>query len=117
MINYKSFDVRFPVLICMMFLSSLTGMSQTTVILDTDIDSDVDDVAALAMLHKLVANKQIELAGVVVTSDDPFAPLCADAINNYFGNGQVPVGFLKKQPTLVNNSKYARQISERYPHH
>ena len=43
-------------------------------ILDADIDSDVDDVAALAMLHHLASKNQIELLAVIVTSDDPFAP-------------------------------------------
>lgn len=90
--------------------------SQTNVILDADIDSDVDDVAALAILHKLDAKNEINLLGVIVTSDDPFAPLCTDAINTYFKNGHIPIGFKKEQALLKNNSKYTKQVSEEFPH-
>jgi purine nucleosidase len=104
------------VLFLVLFLFPVAGIAQTRVILDTDMDSDVDDVAALAMLHRMVFEKQVELAGVIVTSDDPYAPLCADAINTYFGNGRIPIGFLKTQPLLVNSSKYTRQLSVSFPH-
>lgn len=114
--TYSTACIKYLVLSCFLLLSCLISYSQTRVIFDTDIDSDVDDVAALAMLHKLVTDKQIELAGVIVTSDDLYAPLCADAINTYFGNGSIPIGFLKKQLSMVNHSKYTRQISEAYPH-
>jgi hypothetical protein len=54
------------------------------VILDTDIDSDVDDVGAMAMLHTLANKNVVDILGVIVTSNDKYAPTCADAINCYF---------------------------------
>ncbi len=96
-------------------LSSI-GLGQYRVILDTDIDSDVDDVEALAMLHALADGRKISLLGVVVTSDDPYAPLCASAINTYFGRPRLPVGFLKKKPKLTNHSHYTGQISAEFSH-
>jgi inosine-uridine nucleoside N-ribohydrolase len=90
--------------------------AQFRVILDADIDSDVDDVEALAMLHTLADEKKIDFAGVIVTSDDPYAPLCVDAINAYLGRPNLPVGFLKSQKELKNHSKYTRQISEEFSH-
>jgi purine nucleosidase len=54
------------------------------VIIDTDLDSDVDDVGALAMLYNLHHAGIIELLGVIVTSDDPYAPVCASALNTYY---------------------------------
>ncbi len=50
------------------------------VILDTDMDSDVNDVGALAVLHALANNGEAEILGVIVTSDGMHTPLCADAI-------------------------------------
>jgi purine nucleosidase len=96
--------------------TSLVQAQRYRVILDTDIDSDVDDVQALAMLHTLADQRSIDLLGVIVTSDDPYAPLCTDAINGYFGRPELPVGFLKNQPELRNHSRYTRQISEEFPH-
>jgi purine nucleosidase len=85
------------------------------VILDTDIDSDVDDVQALAMAHTLASRGLITFLGVIVTSDDPFAPTCVSALNHYFGRPNLPIGFLKNQGELRNHSRYTRQISEEFP--
>lgn len=85
------------------------------VILDADIDSDVDDVEALAMLHDLADQKKVNFLGLIVTSDDLYAAPCADAINNYFGRPNLPLGVLKGQEGLKNHSRYTRQISEEFP--
>ena len=84
------------------------------VILDTDIDSDVDDVGALAMLHTLADHGRIELLGVVVTSDDPYAPACTSALNTYFGRPGLPIG-VEPGIALNHHSRYTREISEEYP--
>jgi len=102
----------------LVFIGSSFGYAQTRVILDADIDSDVDDVEALAMLHSLADQKKINLLGVIVTSDDPFAPLCADALNLYYGRPKLPIGFLQNQEKITHQThyKYTRQIAEEYPH-
>lgn len=89
-------------------------VAQPRVIFDTDIDSDVDDVGALAMLLNLHKNNEIELAAIIVTSDDGYAPLCVSSICNYYGYGDIPIGFLKAQNNLRNHSRYTRQISEQF---
>ena len=96
-----------------LLLSTLT-YAQPRVIFDTDIDSDVDDVGALAMLLNMHNNKEIELAAVIVTSDDPYAPLCVSAICNFYGQSDIPIGFLQGQAELKNHSRYTRQISEQF---
>lgn len=95
---------------------NVAGFGQYRVILDTDIDSDVDDVEALAMLHTLTDQKKIKLIGVIVTSDDPYAPLCTSAINKYFGRPRLPIGFLQNQLKLTNHSRYTKQIAAEFPH-
>jgi inosine-uridine nucleoside N-ribohydrolase len=91
-----------------------TGQS-IKVILDTDMDSDVDDVGAMAMLHTLANNKVLEILGVIVTSDDKYAPTCTDAINHYYKRANIPVG-VQKNISLKEFSKYTRQISEEFKH-
>jgi purine nucleosidase len=43
-----------------------------SVILDTDMDSDVDDVGALAMLHAYERQKRAHILGIIVTSDEKY---------------------------------------------
>ncbi len=104
-------------LFCLVLCLCVPIYGQSRVILDTDIDSDVDDAEALAMLHTLADRKQIHLLGVVVTSDDPYAPTCVSAINHYYGRPRLPVGFLENQKELFHQSRYryTRQISEAFP--
>lgn len=85
------------------------------VILDLDIDSDVDDAGALAMLLNLHKRGTVELLGVIITSDDPYAASCVSAINSYYGCADIPVGFLMGQPTLSNHSRYTKFIAAEYP--
>ena len=96
----------------------IAGFTQVNMILDTDIDSDVDDLEALAMVHALAEQKKVNLLGVIVTSDDPYAPLCVSALNKYFGRPKLPVGFLKNQREIIHREryKYTKQISEEFPH-
>lgn len=99
----------------LLFILNFVAQAQTPVkvILDTDMDSDVDDVGALAMLHTLVDHKKAVILAVVVTSDDPYAPLCADAINHYYGRPDIPIG-VEKGIELHHHSRYTRKISEEF---
>ena len=100
------------------FLTVLAPLSfaQTRVILDADIDSDVDDVQALAMLHAYEKRGLVELLGVVVTSDDSASLACTDAVNTFYGRPDLPTGFLKKQENLRHFSKYTRRVAAEFPH-
>jgi len=96
--------------------SDITNTANYRIILDADMDSDVDDTEALAMLHTYTDKKIINFLGVIVTSDDPSAPLCVSAINRYYGRAFLPVGFLKNQAELEGSSKYTEQIGNEFPH-
>lgn len=89
----------------LLFLLTFSLSAQQLVILDADIDSDVDDVEALAMLHTMQKEKEIKLLGVIVTSDDPYAATCVSVVNNYYNQPNMPIGFLKNQAVLKNHSK------------
>lgn len=77
-------SIRFIALLYFCVFSFISNAQSHKVILDTDIDSDVDDVGALAMLHTLANYGVVDILGVIVTSDDHYAAQCTDAINHYF---------------------------------
>ncbi len=84
------------------------------VILDTDMESDVDDVGALAMMHAFADFGETELLGVMVCAVNPWSTLCADRINTYFNREDLPLGQLKG-PGVDRESRYARQVAEEFP--
>ena len=96
-------------------ISSKPHKECSSIIFDTDLDSDVDDVGALAVLHALANKGEAKILGVIVTSDDMHSPLCADAINTYFQHPDIPIG-VNKKAKLRSFSRYTKGIAEEYPH-
>lgn len=106
---------RNKLLFILLFAISLTIKAQVPIILDTDLDSDVDDVGALAMLHTLEDNQRIKILGVVVTSDDIDAAGCAAAINTYYNRPDIPIA-VEKGIALRSFSKYTRKLAAAFHH-
>ena len=72
---------------------STSVFAQTKVIFDTDIGSDCDDAGAMAVLHKLADKGEVEILGVVYSSGkNKFGIGVCDAINTYYGRGDLPLG-------------------------
>lgn len=95
-----------------LFLLS-TSAQTVKIIFDTDMESDVDDVGALAMLHALADNDEAEILGTMVCSLNPWAVPTVDAVNTYFGKGDIPIGAVKTLG-VYRNTKYAKIISENF---
>ena len=73
------------------------------VILDTDIGSSTDDLFTLEMLHYYQQQGSCKLIGVVVNREGEDCAACADVMNTYFNNGDVPIGLVRdglKTPTV-----------------
>ncbi|MBY5959481.1 hypothetical protein KUV50_15120 [Membranicola marinus] len=64
-------------------------------------------------LHTLADQGALEILGVIATSDDPYVPLCVDAINHYFDRPEIPIG-VEKGIELRHHSRYTKEISEEY---
>jgi hypothetical protein len=85
------------------------------ILFDTDMQSDVDDVGAMAVLHALADRGEIEILGTMVSVTYPWSVPCVDAINTFYGRPDLPVGTVKGKGVL-RSSSYARQIAQEFPH-
>lgn len=85
------------------------------IILDTDMDSDCDDTAALAVLHALADAGEAEILATATCGRNPWTPLAIDAINTYYGRPGIPVGAPRGAAPL-RESRYTRTLAERCPH-
>jgi hypothetical protein len=65
------------------------------VIFDTDMDSDCDDAAALAILHAIADRGEATILGTLVSSKHPWSAPCVDAINTFFKRPDLPIGVPK----------------------
>jgi hypothetical protein len=84
------------------------------IIFDTDMDSDCDDVGALAMLHAFADKGEAEILATIVSAKNEWSAPCVDAINTFFGRPDIPVGS-PKGAASKSPSKFAKQIAEQFP--
>lgn len=84
------------------------------VIFDTDMGNDVDDALALAVLHSLVSKGQCKLLAVTLTRADPLSARFTDAVNTFYGRGDIPIGVLRstKKPDPAPYLK----VADKLPH-
>lgn len=85
------------------------------IVFDTDMDSDCDDVAALAILHVLADRGEAEILATVVSSKNPWSAPCVDAINTWYGRGDLPIGGPHSPKASRDASRYAQQLAQRFP--
>ena len=78
---------------------------QIKVIFETDMETDCDDAGALAMLHALQDNNEVDLLAVMHNTSDDFSVGYIDAVNTYYGHPDLPIGAYKKDDT------YSRDIA------
>lgn len=90
-------------------------------IFDTDIGNDVDDVLALGMIHSLQTRGDCELLAVTITKDHPQCAPFVDAVNTFYGRGNIPIGICRSEITpqqskftVLADAKDGDQL--RYPH-
>ncbi|MHC2070065.1 nucleoside hydrolase [Bremerella sp. T1] len=110
---------------CVLFAAS-ASLAQSSdkpvpLIFDTDIGNDVDDVLALAMIHSLEDMGECQLLAVTITKDHPSAAAFTDAVNTFYGRGDIPIGVCNSGVTdtegkflgLANTKDSGKQ---RFPH-
>ncbi len=86
-------------------------------IFDTDIGNDCDDVLALGMIHALQDRQECELLAVTITKDHELAAPFVDAVNTFYGRGDIPIGVCRSGVT-PEPGKYNLLANDRskYPH-
>jgi len=90
-------------------------------IFETDIGNDVDDVLALGMIHALETRGECKLLAVTITKDTELAAPFTDAVNTFYGRGDVPIGVTRSGIT-PQAGKFLGLASKRdgddlrYPH-
>lgn len=83
---------------------SQTASTPVPLIFDTDIGNDVDDVLALGMIHSLETRGECKLLAVTVTKDHALAAPFVDAVNTFYGRGDIPIGVCNSKKTPEQGS-------------
>lgn len=92
----------------------ITGIPKK-IIYETDMCLDADDIGGLAMLHGLANNNEVELLAVGFNEVHPSGAAGIDAINTWYGRGDIPVGIYKKDLPEPDLSFYLDALTK-FPH-
>ena len=92
--------------------SSSAAPKTPAVIFDTDIGSDCDDAGALAVLHALADAGEVRILGVIFSSGkNRYGVGTCDAINTYYGRGDLPLGQYQGTDVGDPNDSYTKRIA------
>lgn len=89
---------------------------RNSILIDTDIGPDCDDIGALALLNSLANEGYVNIAGVTVCTSSIYGAGCVDVVNRFYHNKNIPVGTYEKEGFLCGEEyeKYNRYIVENY---
>ena len=104
--------ILFLIVLLVPVLMIAQGLQPKKVIYDTDMCLDVDDVGALAVLHALENNGESKLLAVVFNEVHPFGAPAIDAINTWYGRGDIPVGICKDSFYKPDASAYLESVAK-----
>ncbi len=105
------------VIVAMFLVGRTNGqnVAPKKVIYETDMCLDVDDVGALALLHALADNGEVDLLAVCFNETHPSAAAAIDAINTWYGRENIPIGIYTKLLSDPDRSPYLEDVAK-FPH-
>ena len=87
------------------------------ILIDTDMLTDCDDVAAIAMLLNIEKQKKLNIIGITVSSRYPASAGVVSAITKYYGREEIPIGAPKNGTGAYrDDSCFLDIISSEFPH-
>jgi inosine-uridine nucleoside N-ribohydrolase len=96
-----------------------TPDSSVSIIFDTDMGPDYDDVGALTILHALADSGEARILATVSSNRYELTAPCIEIINNYYGRPELPVGAPVTgpyQPDGWHAEQWTKALVDRFPH-
>ena len=91
--------------------------NKVSIIFDTDIGPDYDDVGALAILHSLADNGECKILATIASNKHKLIAPVLDVINTYFHRPDLPIGVVRGEAVDVGaHQKWDSLIVAKYPH-
>ena len=89
-------------------------LKKRSIILDTDIGPDCDDVGALATMFSYAKEFGTPILGVNNCTSNPYGTATIDAIREYCGWGEITIGSYSKPGFYADAMNYNKHVAENY---
>ncbi len=97
-----------------MWICSPLFAEPVKVIIDTDFDTDVDDVGALALAHAYADAGGVEILGVAIAGLHEGSAAAVHSLNSYYGRPGIPIG-VRRGKGVMRDSKFTAMLVEKFP--
>ncbi len=105
---------------CLLIACTNKTLQPVSIIFDTDLGPDYDDVGALTMLHAFADSGQVTLLATVSSNKNELVIPCIEVINTYFNRPMIPVGAPKSEGgvdlTTWHKDKWTEMLPAKYKH-
>lgn len=104
-------------LLILSYAIPLLSQQPVSIIFDTDIGPDYDDVGAMALLHAFADKGECKILATVASNQYPRIAAVLDVINTYFNRPDLPIGVVHGKGVNIGVSqKWDSLIVAKYPH-
>ncbi|MFC0774918.1 nucleoside hydrolase [Terrimonas alba] len=101
----------------LLFDSFTSKYKPVTIIFDTDIAPDYDDVGAVALLHAFADKGEAKILATISCNVFETTAPTLSVLNTYFNKPEIPIGITKANlPNKDCSQQWAQAINTRYPH-
>ena len=88
-----------------------------SIILDTDMGPDYDDIGAIALLHAMADNGECKILATIASNKHPYIAGVLNVMNTYFKRPNIPIGVVRGNAVNVaSGQKWDSLIVANYPH-
>src|SRR6478752_4150373 len=110
---------------CFILLPSLMTIESTaqekskpvSIIFDSDIGPDYDDVGAITLLHAFADNGEARILATIASNKYPNAAAVLSVFNTYFKRPNIPIGIVKGNGVnLSDEQHWSDTLVAKYPH-
>lgn len=116
----KSLLLLLPLLF--LFINVVPAQNQNSqlpvsIIFDTDMGPDYDDIGAIALLHAMADKNECKILATIASNKNPIIGEVLDVMNTYFGRPDLPIGIVQGEAAnLTAFQKWDSAIVSKYPH-
>jgi len=88
-----------------------------SIIFDTDMGPDYDDVGAIALLHAMADNGECTILATIASNQHKYVAPVLNALNTYFKRPGIPVGVVGGNAiNIASFQKWDSLLAANYPH-
>ncbi|QNL49037.1 nucleoside hydrolase [Olivibacter sp. SDN3] len=90
-------------------INAHSQQSKQTIIFDTDIGNDIDDVLAMAMLYNYQKQEQVDLKAITISKANPVTVDYIHMLNTYYGLRDIAIGYIGETGPTPDSGLYMQQ--------